>query len=182
MRRYSMRHASGFPILVTSFTWSWTKRISIAGCHTEVAFFFGGFVSRLRITRNQIRFILTSASLAEGGNAEVVIRHFADQLTGIPAAGTRFSVIQGVLDPPANYRQAKTGEADAFAAFPIDHLIRQLGISRTQLKFQALAAKLGYSGEMARDSEGPLQESVFMTSNPPGSFGASRNGMADAVR
>lgn len=66
----------------------------------EVALLLRRLGSRLRVKRDRIRFILTSASLAGGEGATETIRRFAALLTGIPESGRAFAVVTGQLDKP----------------------------------------------------------------------------------
>lgn len=89
---------------------------------TEVALLLRRLVSRLRVPRNRIRFIMTSASLAAGPDSQEVIRTFAAQLTGGSAAGTHFQVIRGELDIAPSNQPGTSVEANAFAVLDVDKL------------------------------------------------------------
>lgn len=90
---------------------------------TEVALLLRRLGSRLRASRDRLRFILTSASLAEGPNASQVIRTFAEQLTGVADPAKPVAIIQGDLDRPKERRSATSAEAKAFAALPVGVLV-----------------------------------------------------------
>jgi ATP-dependent helicase YprA (DUF1998 family) len=64
----------------------------------EVAYLLRRVRSRLGIPRDRIKFILTSASLGSGQEAEKQILEFASKLTG-EETGTRFHLITGALQP-----------------------------------------------------------------------------------
>ena len=79
---------------------------------SEVALLLRRLLSRLRVARDRVRFILTSASL---GGSDVQIRDFAAELTG--GEPSNFSIVRGVQDRPQDGRPASPAEAAAFAAF-----------------------------------------------------------------
>ncbi len=82
---------------------------------TEVALLLRRLVSRLRVGRERVRFILTSASLAEGDGAEARIRDFARKLTGAKEDGSSFSIILPQLDKPQPEGDPSAEETTAFA-------------------------------------------------------------------
>jgi len=88
----------------------------------EVALLLRRLGSRLRLKRDRIRFILTSASLAEGEGATETIRRFAALLTGIPESGRAFAVITGQLDKPEAAGVVSEMERSALAALSISAL------------------------------------------------------------
>lgn len=89
---------------------------------TEVSLLLRRLLSRLRVTRNRVRFILTSASLASGANAEERTKGFAAQLTGAKDPKI-FAFIQGTLSRPEGGQRATPIEAEAFAALKVDALV-----------------------------------------------------------
>jgi ATP-dependent helicase YprA (DUF1998 family) len=86
---------------------------------TEVALLLRRLVSRLRIKRDKVRFILTSASLAEGSGAEEKIRDFARKLTGAAGDGSSFSIVPAQLDKPVPEGLPTAAEADALAKLDV---------------------------------------------------------------
>lgn len=88
----------------------------------EVALLLLRLASRLRVSRDRIRFILTSASLAEGEGATEKIRHFAALLTGVPESGRSFAVVTGQLDKPAAVGMVSDAERAALANLDISAL------------------------------------------------------------
>ncbi len=89
---------------------------------TEVSLLLRRLVSRLRVDRERVKFILTSASLASGADAEQVVQRFAAQLTGAKNP-TQFAYIVGQLARPTNGRAANANEAVAFSQLDIDGLL-----------------------------------------------------------
>ena len=114
---------------------------------TEVALLLRRLVSRLRVPRNRIRFILTSASLATGDDADSRIKLFAAQLTGGPSEGKSFAVVVGELDRPANGRPANAIEAKAFSAINLHDLL-SVGVDP--------AAAARQLGELAKALSSPV--------------------------
>lgn len=88
----------------------------------EVALLLRRLGSRLRVKRDQIRFILTSASLAEGPGASTTIQRFASLLTGIPESGRSFAVVTGQLDKPQAAGPVSDSERLALAGLDISAL------------------------------------------------------------
>lgn len=88
----------------------------------EVALLLRRLASRLRVNRDRIRFILTSASLAEGEGAAEKIRRFATLLTGVPESGRGFAVVTGQLDKPATAGIVSDAERAALANLDISAL------------------------------------------------------------
>jgi ATP-dependent helicase YprA (DUF1998 family) len=88
----------------------------------EVALLLRRLASRLRVERERIRFILTSASLAEGEGAAKTIQRFAALLTGVPESGRPFAVITGQLDKPEYAGVVSDSERAALANLDISAL------------------------------------------------------------
>jgi ATP-dependent helicase YprA (DUF1998 family) len=129
---------------------------------TEVALLLRRLASRLRVERDRIRCIITSASLAEGPNAPEVIREFASQLTGATAPGIRFAVIQGALNLPQDTRVATQAEAAAFRDLPVDALLNaatDIGLSARVI--QTLFGRIGIPGNVSATSLEALKDSTY---------------------
>ena len=114
---------------------------------TEVALLLRRLVSRLRVTRGKVRFILTSASLAEGPGAEVKIRDFARKLTGGTGDGRSFEVVLPQLDKPVVDGPPSAHEAEAFARFDVSALRTDgnhldTSVTAIQLLFGALGQRV----------------------------------------
>lgn len=88
----------------------------------EVALLLRRLGSRLRVKRDRLRFILTSASLAEGEGATETIRRFSSLLTGIPESGRTFAVVTGQLDKPEFAGVVSDAERAALADLRISDL------------------------------------------------------------
>ncbi|WP_129777091.1 DEAD/DEAH box helicase [Peristeroidobacter soli] len=91
---------------------------------TEVSLLLRRLISRLRIPRHRVRFILTSASLAEGPRAHEIIRDFASRLTGSTDDGASFEIITSQLDKPNGDISVSIAEVDAFKAVDPTDLYR----------------------------------------------------------
>jgi ATP-dependent helicase YprA (DUF1998 family) len=129
---------------------------------TEVALLLRRLISRLRIPRDRARFILTSASLAGGPDADQRIRAFANDLTGRDRAHQSFEVITGNLDKPDDGRNATTAEADACASVPISAL-HAVGsdLAAAGAAVTTLVTALGLSLRGATDTESKLRDSTY---------------------
>jgi len=93
---------------------------------TEVSLLLRRLISRLRVSRSRIRFILTSASLASGPHADRIVREFAAQLTGANDP-KNFACIEGTLLKPNDGIAATVAETEALAALPVDSLVDVAG-------------------------------------------------------
>lgn len=78
---------------------------------SEVALLLRRLRSRLRVPRSRVRFILTSASLAEE-----TVRKFAAELTGAVDGGIAFDIISGELEKILPAGELSARERQAFAA------------------------------------------------------------------
>jgi ATP-dependent helicase YprA (DUF1998 family) len=88
---------------------------------SEVGLLLRRLISRLRIPRSRVRFILTSASLG-GDGSEANIRRFAAALTGADANGESFAIIPGTQDRPQGANPAGKQDAQAWAQFDYEAL------------------------------------------------------------
>jgi ATP-dependent helicase YprA (DUF1998 family) len=129
---------------------------------TEVALLLRRLASRLRVARERIRYIITSASLAAGANAPELIREFASQLTGATSPGNRFAVIQGVLNRPQDCRSATQSEAAAFGALPVDVLLNAAtDMPRSAQAIDRLFGSIGIPGNVCTTSLEALKDSLY---------------------
>lgn len=94
----------------------------------EVALLIRRLLARLGVPRERVRFILTSASLGQGAEAEAAIEEFAHSLTGLPRHSPRtFAVITGTREQrlpggaPSDRETSALGNLDlaAFEQFAV---------------------------------------------------------------
>jgi ATP-dependent helicase YprA (DUF1998 family) len=129
---------------------------------TEVALLLRRLVSRLRVKRDKIRFILTSASLAEGSGAEAKIRDFARKLTGATGDGSSFSIVPAQLDKPAPEGLPTTTEADALAKLDLAALRGFEGDRNSSIEAaRTLFTALGKDLKEAPRTIGELRDRVY---------------------
>ncbi len=84
----------------------------------EVAYLIRRLQSRLGISRDRMRCILTSASLGSAETAALDMLAFAEELTGSPQMGNRsFKLVQGYPEPRPPARPGNEREAAALADF-----------------------------------------------------------------
>jgi ATP-dependent helicase YprA (DUF1998 family) len=136
---------------------------------TEVALLLRRLGSRLRVSRDRLRFILTSASLSEGPDASPVISTFAEQLTGATVPRGKVAIIQGELDRPQLHHAATSEEAKAFAAVPVDALVSvDRDPSAAGQALRRLAADLRSARDFASASITRLRDEAYslMTETP----------------
>lgn len=107
----------------------------------EVALLIRRLQSRLGISRERIRFILTSASLGD----QFEITRFANDLTGT-SQQSKFHVIVGKKEKITPGRPAKENETRALSAYNIDQLLNYSIDSRAAIKsIKQLADQLNWS-------------------------------------
>lgn len=137
---------------------------------TEVALLLRRLVSRLRVTREQVRFILTSASLAEGEGAEAKIRDFARKLTGAKGDGSAFSIVLPQLDKPKPEGEPSAGETVAFATVDSTSLrVDESSLSVSDAATRAMLAALGNKIE-ASSTVKELRDRLFTALSHTRSF------------
>lgn len=128
---------------------------------SEVALLLRRLMSRLRIGRERLRFILTSASLGGEGNDQE-IREFAAALTGGPPDGRSFAIVKGVQDRPGGGRPASLEEANAWAAFDYGALhAAPPDVGRLSSGLKTLAQSLGADGRFEGTTVAALQHEIF---------------------
>lgn len=114
----------------------------------EVALLLRRLFSRLDVSRERIRFILTSASLGEGEAAERAVAQFGRDLTGLTAASTRsLTLVRGTKENRQGAADATKLQAAALGAFELHdfeaHATRPDDARRAVRKF---CATLGAPG------------------------------------
>ena len=90
----------------------------------EVALLLRRLQSRLQVSRDRIRFILTSASLGSSDAAEAATLKFAGELTGHERNAKPFVLIRGHPDIFLGGSKATPGETEALSAFNFSVLHR----------------------------------------------------------
>lgn len=112
----------------------------------EVALLIRRLMARLGIPRHRARFILTSASLGEGPEAEEAVRKFAADLTGlVPASDRDMVLIRGIPETQGSVRPANSAERDALAEFDEDALkAADVNPEETASAIRQLVADLGW--------------------------------------
>lgn len=91
----------------------------------EVALLLRRLQNRLGVSRDRIRYILTSASLGEG-NIQEVAKRFANQLTGqlTERSGRTIKLIEGVLEKRPPSKEMSLSEQQIWASFD-EHALHQ---------------------------------------------------------
>jgi len=86
----------------------------------EVALLLRRLLSRLDVSRDRVRFILTSASLGAGDEATRAITQFGRDLTGLGDGSPRsFEVVRGTREVRQGERAGNATEAEALHAFEL---------------------------------------------------------------
>ncbi len=83
----------------------------------EVAYLLRRLHSRLGVSRERVRYILTSASFGSSAESERRIKLFAADLTGLERSGRSFSLIRGEPLKKMGERVATSKEADALSEY-----------------------------------------------------------------
>jgi ATP-dependent helicase YprA (DUF1998 family) len=128
---------------------------------SEVGLLLRRLVSRLRIPRSRVRFILTSASLGGDDSADKV-RQFAAALTGADSNGDSFAIITGTQDRPQGAQAANKDEAKAWAQFDYQALHQApLDLARISAAFTDLTRLIGKPQAFDKTSAESLQNQAF---------------------
>lgn len=86
----------------------------------EVALLLRRLLARLEVPRERVRFILTSASLGDGDDAQRAVVQFARDLTGLPTSSARpMSLITGTREQRGGASNGTFAQASALAAFDL---------------------------------------------------------------
>ena len=80
----------------------------------EVGLLIRRLISRLGVTRDRVRCILTSASFGAGNDARLAVKTFARGLTG-QSSSREFAIIQGTRESRSGARTGHASEADALS-------------------------------------------------------------------
>lgn len=124
---------------------------------SEVALLLRRLVSRLRISRDRVRFILTSASLAEHQ-----VKEFAKELTGAPDAGRAIEVVPGKVEKPEPTTMLSAQEREAFAALDLSALHNaEHALAKATAMIASLAQGLGLPVPRESTSASDLQDACF---------------------
>lgn len=123
----------------------------------EVAFLLRRLHSRLGVSRDRVRYILTSASLGSSREIEVRVKDFAAKLTGLDRSRRSFTLITGSIEMKGGERTATSHEASALAAYDFGalHAIRE-EFPPAAVALTTLLAKLG-----GATAEVPLDEKAL---------------------
>lgn len=110
----------------------------------EVAMLIRRLMARLRITRDRLRCILTTASIGREEHAQQAGLKFAAELTGLRHGGKPgFQLITGKLEPLANKAPGTPSEAQTFAGFALADFQRYTDDqARAARAVQAIAPRL----------------------------------------
>lgn len=120
----------------------------------EVAYLLRRLHSRLGVGRGRVRYILTSASLGSGAEAQGRVKLFAADLTGLEHSSQGFRLITGEHDKKPGERPATAVEAAALSTYEFGtlHKIYE-AIAPAEEALRHLLTKLG-----ARPSQERLDE------------------------
>lgn len=128
----------------------------------EVAYLLRRLHSRLRINRDRVRYILTSASLGSSDEAISRIKAFAAELSGLTGTSRSFAFIQGEPIKKEGQRPATAKEADALSGYDFTtlHGIYESPFPAEQA-IQRLFRELGLETTEAAQGEVALREQVY---------------------
>ncbi|MEE4129133.1 DEAD/DEAH box helicase [Pseudomonas viridiflava] len=125
----------------------------------EVAYLLRRLQARLGISRDRIRFILTSASLGGSDEAQAEIKNFAAKLTGGKAS--QFELITGDPDPRPSGKPADSKTHKALINFEYSKLLGLLNFSETDSALRKLAQDLGLKFGEYPTEDGSLQQFAY---------------------
>lgn len=128
----------------------------------EVAYLLRRLHSRLRIPRDRVKYILTSASLGSGDEAARRIENFAAELTGLSSNQPPFLLIKGNTDRKKGERPCTVTEARALARFDFAALHRTYeSMKDAGEAFAALCEMLDYKPAERIVDEESLRQAVY---------------------
>lgn len=128
----------------------------------EVAYLLRRLHSRLGVSRDRVRYILTSASLGSDDQARTAITRFAARLTGADENVPRFALVNGTLESRPSGRPATEAEQSAFAGFKYDalhHVETNGGALKTEL--ENLARALGFKYRQFEPETDSMKAAAF---------------------
>ncbi len=126
----------------------------------EVAYLLRRLQSRLGISRERIRFILTSASLGASEQAKAEVKEFAAKLTG--GTSVQFELITGERDPRPAGAKADAKTQRALAQFDYAPLVDLTGdVTKAKTALTTLAQTLQVRLDAPRPQREDLQQFVF---------------------
>ncbi|WP_066400356.1 DEAD/DEAH box helicase [Neobacillus mesonae] len=113
----------------------------------EVALLIRRLTARLGIKREQLRCILTSASLGEGQEAENAVISFARELTGLSEnSSLKMKLIKGVKEYREGERAGTLAEATALSKLNLGDFQRAgIELDKARVAVTEIAASLGWS-------------------------------------
>ncbi|CAB3648068.1 DEAD/DEAH box helicase [Achromobacter pestifer] len=129
----------------------------------EVAYLLRRLHARLGISRDRVRYILTSASLGKTAEAVTRMKAFSADLSGLTAGQREFTLIRGEQLTKSGDRPATKKEAAALARFDIAALHESaLDPGKAIEGFGALLKALGQEAEMvAGGDQAALRHGVY---------------------
>lgn len=128
----------------------------------EVAYLLRRLHARLGVTRDRVRYILTSASLGKSQDALERMKTFAADLSGLARGGKPFVLIRGEQTPKPHPRPATVKEASALAAFDLSLLHEVAGRpAPASLALRTLFHTAGAAPPIQTADEDGLRQIVF---------------------
>lgn len=112
----------------------------------EVALLLRRLAARLDVSRERVRYILTSASLGEGETARRAVTEFACDLTGLSRdSGREFALITGEREHRQGQQTGDGAMATALASFDLASFLMHATDAKTaRISVAALAERLGW--------------------------------------
>jgi ATP-dependent helicase YprA (DUF1998 family) len=127
----------------------------------EVAYLLRRLHSRLGVSRDRVRYILTSASLGQSKEALDRIKVFSAALTGLDTSKRQFSTVLGQIDRKSGARAATDSETRALAAFDSSKLHNFADVQAAHRAFTDLRTALGERSEGAAADLPSLQNQIY---------------------
>lgn len=126
----------------------------------EVALLLRRLISRLGISRERVRFILTSASFGSGETAVEDAKRFARELTGARKVPNQFAHVEGTLEPIPLGEPARENIAKILEEFSVARLdARTHDFGKALAEVNALSRKLGRD-DVAVETDDQLRVAV----------------------
>lgn len=129
----------------------------------EVAYLLRRLHSRLGVTRDRVKYVLTSASLGSGAEAERRIKLFAADLTGLKDSRRPFTLVTGVTDKKKGERSATPSEASALAEYDFSTLHKTYeSVQSAHVAFKGLSDRVGQQTQSVVADEATLRDMVYV--------------------
>ncbi len=138
----------------------------------EVGLLLRRLQSRLGIDRSRIKYILTSASLGSGADAQRKVIEFAGELTGLSKQQGSFQLIEGKIEKMLNGASGTIDDITALKKFPhslLHNTFNDIGLKQAIPAFKQLLSTLNRKTLSNIETQKELRQEIygFLEKYPP---------------